>query len=141
MSASPLPSRASSLAYSDFEIDDAQADFATAFALRDQPGLAGPVESITPRDNDDSSEYSSGGEDAFDIPITEWETVFPDEHTLYESSAEALEALQKWARDMGFEDKGKSLVSSKRTYYREYGKSGVPDYRNKNHDLLVEKKR
>jgi hypothetical protein len=93
MSTSPLPSRASSLAYSDFEIDDAQADFATAFALRDQPGLAGLVESITPRDNDDSFEYSSSGEDAFDIPITEWETVFLNEYTLYESSAEALEVL------------------------------------------------
>jgi hypothetical protein len=42
---------------------------------------------------------------------------------------------------MGFKDKGKSLSSSKRTYYREYGKSGVPDCRNKNKDLPAKKKR
>jgi hypothetical protein len=99
------------------------------------------VESITPRDVDDSSEYSSDSEDPFDVPIQEWITVFPDEHTCYESLAEALEALQGWARDMGFEDKGKSLSLLKRTYYRECGKSGVLDCRNKNKDLPAEKKR
>jgi hypothetical protein len=93
MSVSPLPSRASSPAYSDFELDDAQADFTTAFTLRDQPGLAGPVESITPRDVDDSFKYSSDSEDPFDVPIQEWVTVFPDEYTCYESLAEVLEAL------------------------------------------------
>jgi hypothetical protein len=71
MSASPLPSRASSPAYSDFELDDAQANFTTTFTLRDQPGLTGPVESITPRDVDDSSKYSSDSKDPFDIPIQE----------------------------------------------------------------------
>jgi hypothetical protein len=146
MSASPIPSRASSTEYSDSELEnvqlnDTQAAFATAFTLRDQPGLAGPVESIIPRENNDSSEYSNDEEDPFDVPVHEWETVFPDDTTRYGSSEEALQALQRWARDIGFKDKGKSLSKNKRTYYQEYGKSGVPDRRNKNQDLSKEKQR
>jgi hypothetical protein len=91
--ASPLPSRASLPDYSNFELDDAQADFATAFALRDQLGLAGLVKSITPRDDYAFSEYSSSFKDAFDVPINEWETVFLNEHIRYKSFSKALKAL------------------------------------------------
>jgi hypothetical protein len=90
MSISPLPSRVSSTEYSEFKIDDAQVALVTAFALRDQPGLVGLIESTTPED-DESSEYSVDDEDPFDIPVAEWETMFPDKGKRYESLEDALD--------------------------------------------------
>jgi hypothetical protein len=40
------------------------------------------------------------------VLVDEWETVFPDEFIWFETIKEALEALHKWACDMGYEDKG-----------------------------------
>jgi hypothetical protein len=102
---SPSPAYSIDSNLSNISLDEAKAVRAIAFALLDQPGLAGPVETLEPK-ADDSSEYSTDREYPFDIPVLEWETLFPDEFICFDTVEEALEALQKWARNMGYEEKG-----------------------------------
>jgi hypothetical protein len=128
MSTSPLPSRASSLAYSDFELDDAQADFATAFALQDQPGLAGPVESITPRDVDDlaategtqeqpivldDSDSDQGGGEDEDDGFVDIDDVIPDSPSAIAMARRTGSQPRLETQDMFFNDPGvKALIKA-----------------------------
>jgi len=122
------PSPAYSIASNDSDLsnislDDAKAVLATAKALIDEPRLGAPAEPPLEPESPSSSTYSSDAEDPYDIPRDEYDTTYPDQFTCYETADDAKEALQKWARDIGYEDKGASTSHNKRVLYRECGKS------------------
>jgi hypothetical protein len=116
-----------------FTLDDAYARAtAKAKALDAQ---FGDVPEVLKPEVDDSDEYDLDEEET---QILQFDAPFPY-NAVYSTFDDALKAFRAFAQGAGFEEKG--LTSRANVKYRECGKSGIVDTRNKANNIPTTKQR